>query len=251
MLNELKKIEFLDCAMHVLTLAETVEIIQSKVSQGVFLQHVVVNVAKLVNMRKDDELKRSVSGCDIVNIDGMGIVFGANLLGYNVTERVSGIDLFYALLSMAERNEFPVYFLGATQEVLNKTVINLSRNYPRLIIAGAHNGYFDSDESSVVHDIVKSQAKLLFVAITSPKKENFINRWKESLGVNFVMGVGGTFDVVSGKVKRAPAWMQRCGLEWFYRVIQEPRRMFLRYLKTNLIFIFLVIKEYFLKLFKR
>ncbi|MCY1535776.1 N-acetylglucosaminyldiphosphoundecaprenol N-acetyl-beta-D-mannosaminyltransferase [compost metagenome] len=95
----------------------------------------------------------------------------------------------------------------------------------------------------MVEKVRKSGAQLLFVAITSPKKENFINRWKDQLGVNFVMGVGGTFDVVAGKVKRAPVWMQNCGLEWFYRVIQEPGRMWKRYLTTNSQFAWILLKE--------
>jgi len=93
----------------------------------------------------------------------------------------------------------------------------------------------------VVEEIRKSGASLLFVAITSPRKENFINHWREQLGVYFVMGVGGTFDVMAGKVKRAPKWMQNAGLEWFYRVIQEPGRMWRRYLKTNSQFLWMLI----------
>ena len=98
-------------------------------------------------------------------------------------------------------------------------------------------------EEEVVTKIKNSAAQLLFVAITSPKKENFINKWKKVLNVNFVMGVGGTFDIVSGKTKRAPVWMQNIGLEWFYRIIQEPKRMWKRYLKTNIIYLILLIKH--------
>ena len=111
-----------------------------------------------------------------------------------------------------------------------------------LQLAGFHHGYFWEDENAVVTRIRESGARLLFVAITSPKKENFINRWRDRLGVDFVMGVGGTFDVVAGKVKRAPVWMQKSGLEWFYRVIQEPGRMWRRYLTTNLAFMLMVLK---------
>jgi N-acetylglucosaminyldiphosphoundecaprenol N-acetyl-beta-D-mannosaminyltransferase len=106
-----------------------------------------------------------------------------------------------------------------------------------------HHGYFWDDEEQVVEMIRRSSARLLFVAITSPKKENFINRWKDRLGVDFVMGVGGTFDVVAGKVRRAPVWMQRSGLEWAYRVAQEPRRMWKRYFTTNTKFALMLIKS--------
>lgn len=144
---------------------------------------------------------------------------------------------------MSASSNFSVYLLGATDEVVSKTAAIVRALYPDLNIAGYHNGYFWEDEEAMVKKIRTSGAQLLFVAITSPKKENFINQWKDHLGVNFVMGVGGTFDVISGKVKRAPLWMQKHGLEWLYRVIQEPRRMWMRYLTTNTKFAWLLIKE--------
>lgn len=144
---------------------------------------------------------------------------------------------------MSASNNFSVYLLGATEEVVAKTATTVEAMYPGLKVAGFHHGYFWDDEEKMVETIRNSNARLLFVAITSPKKENFINRWKDQLGVNFVMGVGGTFDVVAGKVKRAPLWMQNHGLEWLYRVIQEPGRMWKRYLTTNLQFAWLLMIE--------
>lgn len=201
-----------------------------------FTQHVVVNVAKLVNMQSDAELADSVRACDIVNIDGMGVVLGARMLGYEVSERVAGVDLFDRLLQDAARHDFPVFLLGASEEVVERVAQKSVSQYPGLKVTGYHHGYFWDDEAAVVEQIRASGARLLFVAITSPKKENFINRWKSELGVDFVMGVGGTFDVVAGKVKRAPAWMQRCGMEWLFRVLQEPGRMWKRYLVSNVKF---------------
>jgi N-acetylglucosaminyldiphosphoundecaprenol N-acetyl-beta-D-mannosaminyltransferase len=232
----MKRIELFGCPMDVATMGETVELIEQRIDAKQFTQHVVVNVAKVVNMQTDAELAKSVRECDIVNIDGMGVVLGARFLGHAVPERVAGVDLFHWLLAMAERRGFPVFFLGATAEVVRGTAAQTLLDHPALRIAGYHHGYFWEDEQSVVDLIRESGAKLLFVAITSPKKENFINRWKDALGVDFVMGVGGTFDVVAGKVSRAPVWMQRAGLEWFYRLVQEPRRMWRRYLGSNLRF---------------
>ncbi|MOA13906.1 putative N-acetylmannosaminyltransferase [compost metagenome] len=156
---------------------------------------------------------------------------------------MAGVDLFHELLAMSASNNFSIYLLGATDEVVSKTATTVQSLYPGLKIAGYHHGYFWDDEEAMVEKVRNSGAQLLFVAITSPKKENFINRWKDQLGVNFVMGVGGTFDVVAGKVKRAPVWMQNWGLEWFYRVIQEPGRMWKRYLITNTKFSWLLLKE--------
>ncbi|MFT6918367.1 MAG: N-acetylglucosaminyldiphosphoundecaprenol N-acetyl-beta-D-mannosaminyltransferase [Cognaticolwellia sp.] len=241
----MKRIEFLKSPMDIASMSGTVSFIESRIYNGEFLQHVVVNVAKIVNMQKDPVLAASVNACDVINIDGMGVVFGARFLGHDVPERVSGVDLFHELLKMSARCDFPVFLLGATDEVVSKTSDNVKALYPNLTIAGFNDGYFWDNEEALVSKIRQSGAKLLFVAITSPKKENFINKWQDKLGVDFVMGVGGTFDVVAGKVKRAPLWMQKSGLEWLYRVIQEPRRMWKRYLVTNSKFAFLLLKEMF------
>jgi exopolysaccharide biosynthesis WecB/TagA/CpsF family protein len=232
----MKRIEVLGCPMDSASMRESVSLIEECVENKRFTQHVVVNVAKVVNMRKDEQLDASVRGCDIINIDGMGVVWGARVLGYDIPERVSGVDLFHELLSMSAERGFSIFLLGAEDSIVSETSNRVQLLYPNLNVAGYHHGYFWDDEEAVVSKIKESGARLLFVAITSPKKENFINRWREQLGVDFVMGVGGTFDVVAGKVKRAPVWMQKGGLEWFYRVLQEPKRMWRRYLITNIEF---------------
>jgi len=222
----------MDCA----TMDETVALIIKRIVAGQFTQHVGVNVAKLVHMQSDSQLAKSVRECDVISIDGMGVVWGARMLGHDVAERVTGVDLFDKLLAEAATLALPVYFLGATEAVVARVATVSVERFPGLRIAGYHHGYFGKDEQPVVDLIRESGARLLFVAITSPMKENFINRWQKDLGVDFVMGVGGTFDVVAGKVSRAPMWMQKAGLEWLYRVLQEPRRMWRRYLVTNVRF---------------
>lgn len=245
----MQRIEVLDCPMDVASMGETVEVIRGAVAAGRFTQHVVVNVAKLVHMRTDAQLKESVHSCDIINIDGMGVVLGARFLGHAVAERVAGVDLFHELLAMSADNGFSVFLLGAQDDVVATAADKVQALYPALNIAGYHHGYFWDDEAVMVKKIRASGAQLLFVAITSPKKENFINRWRDQLGVTFVMGVGGTFDVVAGKVKRAPSWMQKYGLEWLYRVVQEPGRMWKRYLTTNSKFAWLLVKAKMKRLF--
>ncbi|WP_436658164.1 WecB/TagA/CpsF family glycosyltransferase [Paraburkholderia xenovorans] len=237
--------------MDIATMQETVRVIGDRIEAQQFTQHVVVNVAKLVNMQTDSVLYSSVRACDIVNIDGMGVVWGARLLGHSVPERVAGVDLFERLLQLAAMRGLPVFLLGATEEVVGRTATVATMRHPGLLIAGYHHGYFWDDEETVVEKIRKSGARLLFVAITSPKKEGFINRWQDRLGVDFVMGVGGTFDVVAGKVRRAPQWMQRNGLEWAYRVAQEPRRMWKRYFVTNNRFALMLLRARFESTFKR
>jgi len=247
----MQRIDFLDCPLDVATMDDTVSTIEQGIDDHQFTQHVVVNVAKLVNMRKDPQLDESVRSCDIINIDGMGVVFGARWLGHDIPERVAGVDLFNELLAMSARRDFPVFLLGAKDEVVQKAAEVSQAAHPELNIAGYHHGYFWDDEEAVVEQIKQSGARLLFVAITSPKKENFINRWKDQLGVEFVMGVGGTFDVVAGKVERAPEWMQNAGMEWLYRVIQEPGRMWKRYLVTNSAFAWMLIKAKLCRLLNR
>lgn len=231
--------------MDVFTMDETVNLIADRVENKQFTQHTVVNVAKIVNMGKDPTLASSVRTCDIINIDGMGVVLGARLLGHNIPERVAGIDLFHRLLQMSAERAYPVFLLGAQEDVVAEAHRRVCEINPKLNVAEHHHGYFWDDEEAVVRKIQESGARLLFVAITSPKKENFINKWGEQLGVDFVMGVGGTFDVVAGKVKRAPKWMQELGLEWLYRVIQEPGRMWKRYLVTNSQFAWMLLKAKF------
>ena len=243
----MNRISIMGCPMDVATVSETVDVIDHAISKNKFTQHVVVNVAKLVNMQNDLVLSNSIRECDIINIDGMGIVLGARFLGYNIPERVAGIDLFLKLISMSAKKNYPIYLLGSKDEVVKNTATKLRLLYPKINIAGYHHGYFWENEEEIVKKIKVSGAKLLFVAITSPKKENFINRWKEKLGVTFVMGVGGTFDVISGKVNRAPLWMQKYGLEWFFRIIQEPRRMWKRYLVTNTKFLIMLVRHKFSK----
>ncbi len=240
---EIRRIEMLGCPMDIATMDDTVALIKRRIEARQFTQHVVVNVAKLVNMRSDPALAASVKSCDIINIDGMGVVLGARFLGHTVTERVAGIDLFHRLMALSEARGYPVFLLGARQAIVKEARQKLLSTYPELAIAGYHHGYFWDDEETLVNKIKESGASLLFVAITSPGKENFINRWHEKLGVDFVMGVGGTFDVVAGHTRRAPIWMQNCGLEWLFRVLQEPGRMWKRYLKTNSVFAWLLLRE--------
>jgi N-acetylglucosaminyldiphosphoundecaprenol N-acetyl-beta-D-mannosaminyltransferase len=222
---------------------ETVAYIEHRILNSEFTQHVVVNVAKLVNMQTDAELANSVRACNLINIDGMGVVLGARLLGHDIPERVAGVDLFHCLLEMSAKKGFPVFLLGAEADIVEKTAQIVENSYSGLKVAGFHHGYFWNEQELIVDKIGRSGAKLLFVAISSPMKENFINKWQDRLGVVFVMGVGGTFDVVAGKVNRAPFWMQKIGLEWLYRVIQEPKRMWKRYLVTNSKFAWLLLKE--------
>lgn len=204
----------------------------------------VVNAAKIVNMRRDDELRRSVLESDVIFADGAAVVWASRVLGAPLPERVAGIDLMTGMLRRGQRRGYRVFCLGATGQVLDATLAAIARDFPGVQIAGAHHGYFDRDGEAAVADQIKaSRADILFVAMTSPKKERFLAKWSETLDVPVCHGVGGSFDVLAGKVKRAPLAWQRLGLEWLYRVKQEPRRLWKRYFVTNSLFILLVARE--------
>lgn len=232
-----------------LTMEETIDVITKSVDNQQPIMQIVVNAGKLVNMQDDKELLESIQNADLVNADGMAVVWASKLLGKPLKERVSGVDLFVKLVERASKRNESVYLLGASEEVVSKIADKFISLYGESIIGGYRNGYFtEENELSIVNDIVSSKANYLFVAISSPKKEIFLSKYKEQLSsVGFTMGVGGSFDVVSGKVKRAPLWVQNCGMEWFYRFLQEPKRMWKRSFVTNGKFIFLVIKEKFKK----
>ena len=208
------------------------------------LHHVVVNAGKIVAMEKDLKLRESVIGSDLVNADGQAVVWASRFLGTPLKERVAGIDLMENLIKLASERKYKIFFLGASETIVKKVVEDYTEKYGPEIIAGYRNGYFKKeDEQQIAVQISNSGAQLLFVAISSPKKENFLYENREHLQkVSFIMGVGGSFDVVAGKVKRAPLWMQKMGLEWFYRFIQEPKRMWKRYLVGNTRFIMMVLK---------
>lgn len=228
-----------------LTMAETLDRIEAMIRSGGAHQHVVVNVDKIVKLDRDPQLRAAILDCDLINADGQPIVWASRLLGRPLKERVTGVDLFAALIARSAERGFRPFLLGARQEVVECVAAILRARHPQLELAGFRNGYWQPDEeAAVVAQVRAARPDVLFVAMGSPKKELFLRRWKDELRVPFVMGVGGTFDVVAGVVQRAPVWMQRCGLEWFYRLLQEPGRMWRRYLVDDMRFFVLCWREW-------
>jgi len=224
----------IDC----LTMEQTLARVEEMIASGQPHQHMAINAGKVVSMTKDPELLRVVVGCDLINADGAAIVYASRVLGQPLPERVAGVDLFTLLVERAAERGWRPYFLGAKEEVVSEVVRRFEALYPQLRVAGCRNGYFrDEDEPGIAQAIRESGADLLFVAITSPKKEKFLGRWMPEMGVPYCMGVGGSFDVVAGVTQRAPRVLQDAGLEWFWRFAQEPRRMWRRYLVGNTTFV--------------
>lgn len=239
------RIQMMGCAVDNLDMEESLAVVEGFICSGRPHQHVVVNVDKIVKASRDPGLRRIINDCDLINADGMPVVWASRLLGKPLKERVTGVDLFEALMARAAQKGWRVFLLGAREEVVSGVARLYPARYPGLTIAGYRNGYWSkAEEEEVVAQIGAARPDILFVAISSPTKEAFLARYQAAMKVPFAMGVGGTFDVAVGHVKRAPVWMQKAGLEWFYRFLQEPRRMFRRYFIEDMAFVALFAREW-------
>jgi N-acetylglucosaminyldiphosphoundecaprenol N-acetyl-beta-D-mannosaminyltransferase len=203
-----------------------------------------VNASHLCMLRRDPSLATACKAADLTVADGMSVVWALQAAGQPVPERVAGIDLMVRLLEAADKNKLSVYFLGARREVVETLVERCRVQYPGLTIAGFRDGYFQpKDDEAVVAEIRRSGAHMLFVGMPSPFKETWCERYKEQLKVSLIMGVGGSFDVLAGYIRRAPRWVQEIGFEWFWRFLMEPRKLWKRYLLTNSEFVWLAGRE--------
>lgn len=235
---------FLGIRLDPLTLDETVARCVKAIEERAPVRIGVLNAAKIVKMRKDTRLRSAVLGCDLTLADGQSVVWASRLLSQPLPERVAGIDLMLKLLPAAEQHGHRVFFLGARQEVLTRMLAEVRRRFPDLQVAGSRHGYFSAaDEPAIAEAIRAAGTDVLFIGVSSPKKELFVEEWGPRTGASVVHGVGGSFDVLAGEVERAPVWWQEKGLEWLYRAAQEPRRLGPRYLTTNTVFLALLARE--------
>ena len=207
----------------------------------------VANVHMLVEAHKDKEFADIVNGADVVTPDGKPITWGLRLMHHQEQERVAGMDLLPDLLAGAIHMQIPVYFLGGTLDVLEKTKQHAKEKCPDLQIAGMFSPPFRTltatEEEEIVQNINNSGAGLVLVAMGCPKQEKWMASMKGRVQASMV-GIGGALPVMIGAQKRAPRWMQNAGLEWMYRLRQEPRRLFKRYAITNTTFIWLLARQY-------
>jgi N-acetylglucosaminyldiphosphoundecaprenol N-acetyl-beta-D-mannosaminyltransferase len=204
--------------------------------EGPCAPHTVItaNAGVLCMMRRDRELREACRSGDLVLADGMSVVWALRAAATPVPERVTGVDLMSRLLEEGARRGLRAYFLGARQEVIQALVELCARRYPGLVVAGCRNGYFSAaDHPAIVEEIRGRRPHLLFVGMPSPFKEVFCQRHRDRLDVPVLMGVGGSFDVLAGYVSRAPRWLRAVGMEWSWRLLMEPRKMWKRYLFTN------------------
>jgi N-acetylglucosaminyldiphosphoundecaprenol N-acetyl-beta-D-mannosaminyltransferase len=230
----------LNCRVDALDFDGTIRRACELVEERRFATQSSVNALKYVLMRDDAELRRAMDASDIISADGMPVVWLSRLLGSPLPCRVSGCDLFPELVRVAAKRGWPVYFLGARKDVVEDLVAVYRQRFPGLVVAGFRDGYFSpAEDEAVARAVGASGARLLFIALPSPRKEMFTYRNASHLEGVFCMGVGGSFDVETGRVTRAPMWMRRTGLESLWRAVQEPRKMMKRTATVNTTFIWM------------
>jgi UDP-N-acetylglucosamine 2-epimerase (non-hydrolysing) len=235
--------EVLGCEIDRIDMDEALTRCDAYVRGRAHARHIAVNAAKIVSSRHSLEVRRLINGADLVTADGQAVVWASRLLGDPLPARVTGIDLMERLLALADGRGYRVFLLGARPEVLSVAVARIQARHPGLTIAGHRDGYFTrAEEPEVAGQIRAARPDLLFVAMSSPQKEYFLGRWASQLDVPFSMGVGGALDVIAGQTRRAPHLVQRLGLEWAFRLAQEPRRLGRRYLTTNSTFVWLTVR---------
>lgn len=242
--RKIERISFMGLQIDKLSLDETLDVIEDFIHSRKPHQIVVLNAAKVVKARNNKKLRDIILSADLIGPDGVPLIWVSKLLGDPLPGRVNGTDLMERLVELSNRRGYSIYFFGAKQEIVEKVVKIYSEKYPNLKIAGFRNGYFSPDEETqIVEEIRNAHPDILLIAMSTPMKEEWESRNLQHLNVPVCHGVGGSFDVIAGLVKRAPVWMQKTGLEWLYRIYQEPKRMWKRYLVTNTLFILLVILE--------
>lgn len=232
------KVNILGCEFDPLTLRETVDAAFKLIEENKRGWISTVNVSILMMMRSDMRLKKFVDRSALIVADGQPLVWSAPLLGGELPERVTGIDLIDSICARAAEENVGVYIIGATDEVSARAALHIRQRHPALQLSAA-SGYFRPNETALrVSAVRESGAKVLFVAMGVPRQEHFIEENWSDLGVSVAIGVGGSLDVIAGLRRRAPIWAQKAGLEWCFRLAQEPRRLAKRYLVTNSSFLY-------------
>ncbi|MGC8862683.1 MAG: WecB/TagA/CpsF family glycosyltransferase [Armatimonadota bacterium] len=223
--GHLPRVDILGLKVHCIDMARALDAIRDFVASGRPHMVVTADSSMVVLARHDEDFRALVNSADLVTPDSSGILLAAKLLGRPIKERVSGCDLSRQICRAAAEDGFSVYLLGAGPGVAEEAARKLREEFTGLEIAGTHHGYFDrSQESEIAARVRSSGARVLLVGMGIPRQERFIRDHLEELGVGVAMGVGGTLDVLSGRVKRAPVWMQRHGLEWLHRLAVNPRK---------------------------
>jgi len=233
-----------------LDMMETIEEMERLIAQNKSSMVFTPNVQRVVEAQKNKHIKNIYDHADLLLPDGMPLVWASKIFGNSLKERIAGSDLFPLFCKISSEKGFKLFFLGAGPGIAKKAKEVLTNKYPDLKIVGTYSPsrYFGNDLleiEKIVGIIKEKKPDVLFVGLGFPKEEHFISNYKDKYEVPLSIGIGASFDFVAGNIKRAPKWLQNLGLEWFYRLIREPKRLWQRYLIGNTIFVYLTIMEFF------
>lgn len=254
---KIDEVRILGVKVNRVTMTDSLKFIEELIADNKKHQICVPNVWTTVLSQKDEEFKRINNSSSLAVPDGMPLVWVSRLYGKPIEERVTGTDLFLRCTGFAAQKGYTFFFLGATEDTLRKMTTRLKEEHPPLNIVGSYSppfsDEFQEDENKKIIEIInKAKPDVLWVGLTAPKQEKWIHKNLEKLDVQIAVGIGAAFDYISGQVRRAPIWVQKIGLEWFDRVLQEPKRLWRRYFVGNSLFVWLVIKEFFrIKILKK
>ncbi len=219
------RVEILGCKLDVLDANEAAAQIMTFAREGAGAQVVTLGTEMVVHAQKDERFRDVVNASALSLCDTVGVLSVARRRGATLHERVTGVELVERLCAQSAREGLPVYFLGGAEGAAADAAAIMEARFPGLVVAGTRNGFFADDEiAGVVDEIRASGAKLLFVGMGSPRQELWLAEHLREAGVGAAVGVGGSFDVLGGRVTRAPRFMRRLGLEWLYRLVKEPHR---------------------------
>ncbi|MEM7717160.1 MAG: WecB/TagA/CpsF family glycosyltransferase [Cyanobacteria bacterium P01_A01_bin.68] len=234
----MNRVEILNCRYDALNFEQTLNWATKWIHADRKGYIATVNVAISMMMHSDSELQKYIDNASLVVADGQPIIWISNLFNLSLPQRVTGIDLAEGLCAIAGQEKFRVFLLGAEADVIKIVADKFQKKYPQLKICGFYHGYFHPDKvPEIIKTIKDKKTQILIIGMGVPRQENFIKNNLTESGVNLAIGIGGSFQVIAGRKKRAPYWVQQSGLEWFYRLVQEPRRLWKRYLITNSQFI--------------
>jgi N-acetylglucosaminyldiphosphoundecaprenol N-acetyl-beta-D-mannosaminyltransferase len=234
------------------TMSEAVSCAERFIRNGGTHQLIAINALKVVLADQRPEFRKILWDSELAFVDGKPVVFASRLLGSRLPELISGHFLMEHLIAMAEERQYSVYFLGAAERVVSQLVTVVKDRHPKLRIAGWRNGFWKPEqERDVVRSVRESGAQMLFLALGTPQKEEWIHRFRSELNVPVCMGVGGSFDVVAGFQKVEPRWIRNAGLAWLFRLVQEPRRLWKRYASTNPVFLRMLFGEIYCRLLNK
>ncbi|MGO4272903.1 WecB/TagA/CpsF family glycosyltransferase [Paenibacillus sp. TAF58] len=223
--NAVPKVRIYGVPISKMSMDQTVAYLTNVIEQRQPHQIITANPIMVMAAQEDPAYLSMMQRAELIVPDGTGVVWAAKYVGEPVVERVPGYDLIHELMKVGESRSWKVYLLGASNEVIQAAAEKLRTAYPRIKLVGVRDGYFkDEQDAEVIQDIVDAAPDILLVGRSAANQEPWIGKYKKQLGIPVMMGVGGSFDVLSGKLKRAPVLFQKLRLEWFYRLMQEPWR---------------------------